>query len=759
MGRKGMFLGGCALAAMLLPIDGAIAQEVPGEEQKQEASETEGDAARSSDIIVTGQIAFRNRTEDVNPVLSYDLEYFQRFEPVSVGEMLKRVPGVTFTSDVLEYDAVQFRGLPAGYTQVLINGRRAPGGEADRSFFVDRIPAELVEKIEIVRSPRADQPSEGVAGTLNIVTKEAATFNGGFAKVGALINKDGKTRPSLAAAYAGTLGDRTSYWAALNYQERRNAKKKVSLRFDDFTTGPLDQKNPVFKDTELQDDTRDGSDLSGSGEIRHDFGGKSFLRLQGFFVDTNRDEKEVSSTFAGADLEGDGVELQHEDIKQQTYAVNADGAFDLGGGQLGFAGGWSGYREHTDVRTDEGGTVAEAELDGTEQLRIKDDEFTGTLFYAFGDDALRFKVGADLLRKTRNGSNFEFDDEGEMDDPAPGSVFRIREQRYDPYARVSFAPNAMLSIDAGLRYEITRRSVRSNLVEETSLTETARYNTEALNPSLHVRYAPTGVDQFRASIARTVRRPNYDLITPYEQEEEPVDENVTRGNPLLRNERAWGVDVGYERKLGRQGILGVNFFYRDVTDVVELLDTGTQNDDDLDILEPRNIGSGQVWGAEIDFSAPLDVIGMPDTGLFANYTYLDSSIRDPFTGEKRRFNNQPHHVYNVGFIQTLKKLDASFGATVSGRSKALESNFDETVELTYDPDLEAFFEKRIGKHFVVRFSVQDILRRSKKEAFLKYDGDSYAEILANRRAGEVDEFELERENAGPLYQVTLRAAF
>ena len=54
-----------------------------------------------SELIVTGEIAFRNRAPDVNPVLSYDLEYFQRFEPVSVGEMLKRVPGVTFTSDVL----------------------------------------------------------------------------------------------------------------------------------------------------------------------------------------------------------------------------------------------------------------------------------------------------------------------------------------------------------------------------------------------------------------------------------------------------------------------------------------------------------------------------------------------------------------------------------------------------------------------------------------------------------------------------------
>ena len=56
-------------------------------------------------------------------------------------------------------------------------------------------------------------------------------------------------------------------------------------------------------------------------------------------------------------------------------------------------------------------------------------------------------------------------------------------------------------------------------------------------------------------------------------------------------------------------------------------------------------------------------------------------------------------------------------------------------------------------------SAQDILRRTKSETFRKYDGDSYAEILANRAAGDVDEYELERERAGPLYQVTLRAAF
>src|SRR3546814_17236592 len=104
---------------------------------------------------------------------------------------------------------------------------------------------------------------------------------------------------------------------------------------------------------------------------------------------------------------------------------------------------------------------------------------------------------------------------------------------------------------------------------------------------------------------------------------------------------------------------------------------------------------------------------LPDTGLFANYTYLDSETTDPFTGEKRRFNNQPHHVYNAGFIQNVPSIDASFGAAVSGRSAALESNFDETISLRYPPDLEAFVEKRFGRSFVIRFPAQNLINRGR----------------------------------------------
>lgn len=81
------------------------------------------------------------------------------------------------------------------------------------------------------------------------------------------------------------------------------------------------------------------------------------------------------------------------------------------------------------------------------------------------------------------------------------------------------------------------------------------------------------------------------------------------------------------------------------------------------------------------------------------------------------------------------------------------------VRLRYNPDLEAFVEYRFNRNFLIRLSAQNLLNRTKREFFTKFDGDSLAEVLENRANGDIDEYELERERSGRLFQVTLRAAF
>ena len=141
------------------------------------------------------------------------------------------------------------------------------------------------------------------------------------------------------------------------------------------------------------------------------------------------------------------------------------------------------------------------------------------------------------------------------------------------------------------------------------------------------------------TVARTSRRPEFNFLAPVLLEEEAADNDLL-GNPELQPETAWGIDMGYERRLGARGIAGVNVFYRKVTDLIELTNTGEEGSEGEGtfVFQPQNVGDGEVWGVEFDLSTDLGFLGLPDTGVFGNFSYLDSNVTD-LLGE-RRFNDQ-----------------------------------------------------------------------------------------------------------------------
>lgn len=113
------------------------ALDVSSHSFSQEITDEDSDITRVENVIVTGDIGYRNRTDEALQTLEYGQEYFQRFEPLTAGDALKHMPSVTFLSDVLESDGARLRGLDPGYTQITINGEKVPGSNADRSFFLD----------------------------------------------------------------------------------------------------------------------------------------------------------------------------------------------------------------------------------------------------------------------------------------------------------------------------------------------------------------------------------------------------------------------------------------------------------------------------------------------------------------------------------------------------------------------------------------------------------------------------------------------
>ncbi|RYY40046.1 MAG: TonB-dependent receptor, partial [Sphingomonadales bacterium] len=260
----------------------AAAQDAPAETSEIETS---------SEIVVQGHIGFRNRSEETEPKLVYDQDYFQRFEPLTAGDALKRVPSVTFLSDVIESDGARLRGLDPGYTQILINGEKVPGGQADRSFFLDRIPAELIKQVEIVRSSSARRTGDAIAGTLNIVLRDGYQLDGGYLRVGGLRFDDKKLKPSLGAVFGGEVGPGRILLGA-NVQGRYNPKSKQSLRFGESPENDPDWRDE-FDNREDQSDVRNGTDYSFNATYNIE-GETTDFALGGFYVRTDRTETERS---------------------------------------------------------------------------------------------------------------------------------------------------------------------------------------------------------------------------------------------------------------------------------------------------------------------------------------------------------------------------------------------------------------------------------------------------------------------------------
>ncbi|MBU1539273.1 MAG: TonB-dependent receptor [Alphaproteobacteria bacterium] len=738
------------LGAALAPLafaDAAFAQS--GQDAAPQAPTSSLD-----EVIVTGEPVMRNRTDDVVSTLSYDLEFFQRFEPLTVGDALKRVPSVTFLSDVLESDGVRLRGLDPGYTQILINGERVPGGEADRSFFVDRIPAELIDRVEVVRSSSANRSGDALAGTINIVLRDALALDGGYIRAGALLFPDDEVGTTFGAVYGGQVGPGRLLVGA-SVQDRRNPKLKFSQRFDE-PGGTLDN-------VEVQTDVRDGTDYSFNAAYEVEVGGGT-LDLSGVFVRTDRFADEDSIEYAdGVQTDVNILSINDNDVDIQTdnLALRARYERDMLGGETRIKLGYASFDDEQEEFENE----AEYLRDGlpfpeedryTAELEfrdLQDEEVSFAVEHSrpLGDD-VELEFGVQTVSKDRDSTTVVADrvrfniPNAPAPRPAqPPFVFDtnsyvIEETRIDPYVMVSGESGA-LKWEAGLRYETTDTTIAG-----------IDNDFAVLLPSASLRYRLSDSDRLTLSVARTVRRPDFDDLAPVTLEEERGD-NDFRGNPLLEPETAWGVDLGFERRLGRRGVIGVNAFYRDVTDLIEDVNTGLEGSGGPGtfIESIDNVGDGQVYGVEFDLSTPLDFIGMETTGVFLNASWLDSQVEDVF-GE-RRFNNQSDYVVNFGFTHDIPSWGAAFGASYRKQGDAFERVWAEEVATSYGADLEIFIEKQIFSNTVIRLTGSNLLDSSKDEVFDKFDDQ------ADQIARDYDEYELETESAGPVFQLVMRVAF
>ncbi|WP_417472757.1 TonB-dependent receptor [Luteimonas mephitis] len=208
----------------------------------------EAQAPRTLDrIVVTGSNIPRTDTETASPVQVITRQEIDRTGKTTVAEYLQTLTSdgagsipKTFGNGFASGGAgVSLRGLGAGSTLILLNGRRmAPFGLADdgQKVFTDlsTIPLEAVERIDVLKDgASAIYGSDAIAGVVNVILRKdftGAVIKGSYGTSG---DSDGNQRKASITAGTGDLAkDGFNFFFsleaaktdAINVSDRRNRK-------------------------------------------------------------------------------------------------------------------------------------------------------------------------------------------------------------------------------------------------------------------------------------------------------------------------------------------------------------------------------------------------------------------------------------------------------------------------------------------------------------------------------------------------------
>ncbi len=177
----------------------------------------------ASAIVVTGyrlsvDNAIRVKRESLAVIESVNAEDVGKLPTNSITDALSQLPGVTAQRLDGRSDVLAVRGFGPNFTTTLFNGREIATVADDRGFQYDQIPAELINRADVVKTSSADMLAQGVAGTVNLMTIDPLAQNHRILAISGKVEQDGygKEDPDVTshgyratAIYADKFADGT----------------------------------------------------------------------------------------------------------------------------------------------------------------------------------------------------------------------------------------------------------------------------------------------------------------------------------------------------------------------------------------------------------------------------------------------------------------------------------------------------------------------------------------------------------------------
>jgi outer membrane receptor for ferrienterochelin and colicins len=618
-------------------------------------------------VEVTGQRLddVEERRQSTAAKIVVGREEIERYGDSTLGEVLKRLPGVTLQGAPGRGGAIRMRGLGNGYTQILLDGERMPPG-----FAIDTLDPEQVERIEILRAPTAETGVRAIAGTINIVMREGYRKQSNDLKLGTAW-EDGQPTPGFAWSRNDSAGALVYNVAASGAIQRRNSQTDIvtvdQTLADGVTT--LAQAQQIASHEERQ-----RLNLNARLQWRCEAGESIVLTPFAVLSD--------GSTHAVSQLE------QSVGLLPPPYAsalADSDGSFAL----LRLNGQWNkrlGVTLRSEVRAGLG-------LSGADNRTLTDEyDGSGLLLRAIDDHATVRDRSANLSGKlfalvdnehsivsgieaegTRRAETRTTTQNGEPLLAGFGENFSAASSRLALYAQDEWNPTPNWSTQAGLRWEglaTTGDQADGSLVRNLS---------SVWAPVVHAVWKPEpdSRHQVRLSLTRSYRapplqsliaRPTISSRYPVPGPNQPSAPDRV-GNPALAPELASGVDLAFEVYPRGGGILSANLFRRNIDNLIRnvvTLQPVPWADVPRWVSQPRNIGTAVTQGLELEARFRLSALWpeAPPVDLRANASLFRSSVAS-VPGPDNRLDQQPPGTANIGADYRLRAIPLTLGTTVN----------------------------------------------------------------------------------------------
>jgi hypothetical protein len=603
--------------------------------------------------------------------------------------------------------------------RILINGRPSALAGFGSTDALQQLPADAIEKVEVITSPSARYDAEGTAGILNIILKREKTL--GFN--GSINSFLGYPTTSGITSNVNLRSDKVNIFNTTGIRYRNSPGNGF---FDNtYTTGSFDR---IIEDRDI-----DRKDQGFNTNIGMEYFINEGSSITGsFFWRTSRDEditENLTDRFVEEEVESRTFREQEETEDDNSYQVsfNYRNKFDDEGHLLTADVQYSRDSEDQEAVIEERITFPTDDLLALENVSAKEDqnEWLIQADYVRPMEDAQFEAGfRSNLEETITDYRLDSLDQASGEfvvNKALTNIFTYNENVHAAYTQYG-NKLGKFSFLTGLRLEYTQlkgdveteydlEDLEELLGPDVDLNFDKRYL--GLFPTVNLIYELSENENVSLGYNRRINRPRGWFINPFPSRSSRT--NIFQGNPDLDPAFSNAFDLGYLKRW-RTLTLTSSVYYQRETGSFERVQepTGITTPDGIEIIRtiPINLSTNQRYGAE------AGILYNPTRWLRINSSF--NFFRFVTEGE---FNDVDYGAENNSWFARFSskvtlpgKIDWQTNMFYRGPSNNAQTEFKGIFSMNL-----AFSKDIMNDNGTLLLNVQDVFNSRKRQSFTQTD--------------------------------------